>query len=206
VRVDFEHSFAVAAPIEAVWAAVLDVERVAPCLPGAQVLERRGERAWSVALRVKLGPISTEYRGEIELAEQDAARHRAVLTGRARETRGQGTARGRAEIALSPEGGSTRAALRAELALAGRVASLARGLLQEAAAKLAGEFAANLAAQLAGAGEAGLVAAPGAAPREAGLRAAPLLASALAGRLRARAPLLAAAASGFLLGFLAGRC
>src|ERR671921_1501627 len=88
----FENRFDVAAPLEDVWAAVLDVERVAPTVPGAQVLERTGENAYRVAIKVKVGPMSMTYRGEVEITERDETAHRAVMRARAKESRGQGTA------------------------------------------------------------------------------------------------------------------
>src|SRR3954462_6778384 len=97
----FENSFEVAAPLEEVWAALLDVERVAPTVPGAQVLERTGEDAYKVAIRVKVGPMSMTCRGEVEITERDEAAHRAVMKARAKESRGQGTAEAEVTMVLA---------------------------------------------------------------------------------------------------------
>src|ERR671924_1884530 len=98
----FENQFDVDAPIERVWETVLDVERVAPTVPGTQVLERTGDDAYKVAIRVKVGPISMTYRGEVEITERDEAAHRAVMKARAKESRGKGTAA--ADATMEPSG------------------------------------------------------------------------------------------------------
>src|SRR5512144_2919779 len=98
---EFENTFAVTAPIDEVWDTLLDVQRVAPCVPGAQVLEQSGEDAYKVGIKVKVGPVSMQYRGDIEIIERDAEAHRAVMSAKARETRGQGTANARVTMNLS---------------------------------------------------------------------------------------------------------
>ena len=75
----FENTFDVAAPIDEVYAALLDVDRVAPCVPGAEVLEQTGDDAYKIAVKVKVGPMSMQYKGDVEVVEQDAEAHRAVL-------------------------------------------------------------------------------------------------------------------------------
>src|SRR5215212_8310105 len=100
---EFENSFDVAAPIEEVWTTLLDVDRVAPCVPGAQVLERTGDNAYKVAIKVRVGPMSMQYRGDVEIVEQDPAAHRAVMRTRAREARGQGNADANVVMQLSEQ-------------------------------------------------------------------------------------------------------
>src|SRR5215208_6796955 len=102
----FENSFDVGAPIETVWDAVLDVERVAPTVPGAQVLERTSDNAYKVGIKVKVGPMSMTYKGEVEITERDEASHRAVMKARAKESRGQGTADADVTMTLSGDNGS----------------------------------------------------------------------------------------------------
>src|SRR4051794_20007814 len=102
----FENHFDVDAPIDTVWDAVLDVERVAPTVPGAQVLEQTSDNAYKVAIKVKVGPMSMTYRGEVEITERDAAAHRAVMKARAKESRGQGTAD--ADVTMVLAGGHGR--------------------------------------------------------------------------------------------------
>src|SRR5688572_10403398 len=105
----FQNSFDVNAPIDDVWSALLDVERVAPTVPGAQVLERTGDDAYKVAIKVRVGPMSMTYQGEVEITDRDEAEHRAVMKARARESRGQGTANADVVMVLSGDDGRTSA-------------------------------------------------------------------------------------------------
>jgi carbon monoxide dehydrogenase subunit G len=166
----FENRFAVDAPLEEVWDAVLDVERVAPTVPGAQVLERTGEDAYKVAIKVKVGPMSMTYRGEVEIVERDAAEHRAVMKARAKESRGQGTADADVTMVLSGDDGRTAATVTTEVQLSGRIATMGQGVLQDVSGRLVDTFAQNLAAMLEGAEEppaAEAAAASGPAPADA---------------------------------------
>ena len=148
----FENSFDVDAPIDEVWNAVLDVERVAPTVPGAQVIERTGEDAYRVAIRVKVGPMSMNYQGEVEIAERDEAAHRAVMKARAKESRGQGTANADVVMVLSGEDGRTSATVTTDVQLSGKVATMGQGVLQDVSGRLVQTFAQNLAAMLEGGG------------------------------------------------------
>lgn len=144
----FENHFDVDAPIERVWDAVLDVERVAPTVPGAQVLERTGDDSYKVAIKVKVGPMSMTYRGEVEITERDEAAHRAVMRARAKESRGQGTANADVTMALSGEDGRTSATVTTDVELSGKVATMGQGVLQDVSGRLVQTFAQNLAAML----------------------------------------------------------
>ena len=146
----FENQFDVDAPIDKVWDAVLDVERVAPTLPGAQVLERTGEDAYQVAMKVRVGPMSMTYRGEVEIAERDEEAHRAVMKARAKEARGQGTANADVTMVLRGENGRTSATLTTEVELSGKAATMGHGVLQDVAGRLVDTFAKNLATMLEG--------------------------------------------------------
>jgi len=156
----FENSFDVAAPLEEVWDALLDVERVAPTVPGAQVLEQTGEDAYKVAIKVKVGPMSMTYRGEVEIVERDEAAHRAVMKARAKESRGQGMANADVTMVLSGENGGTAATVTTDVELSGKVATMGQGVLQDVSGRLVQTFAQNLAAML----EGGRAPAPEAAP------------------------------------------
>jgi uncharacterized protein len=149
----FENSFQVDAPIEQVWDALLDVERVAPCMPGAEVLERKGDDSYAVGIKVKVGPVSMQYRGEVEIVDRDAAAHLAHMQARAKETRGQGTASADIETRLSGNGSSTHATIVTELQIRGRAAAMGQGVMQDVASKLVETFAANLSEML-GSGQA----------------------------------------------------
>jgi carbon monoxide dehydrogenase subunit G len=157
----FRNSFEVDAPIEQVWETVLDVERVAPTVPGAQVLERTGDDAYKVAIKVRVGPMSMTYRGEVEIAERDDAAHRAVMKARAKESRGQGTADADVTMVLSADGDRTAATVTTDVRLSGKAATMGQGVLQDVSGRLIETFAANLAAMLAGGGEPAEAAAPG---------------------------------------------
>jgi carbon monoxide dehydrogenase subunit G len=146
----FENSFDVDAPIERVWDAVLDVERVAPAVPGAEVLERTGDDSYSVAIRLKVGPMSMKYQGEVEISERDEAAHRAVMKARARESRGQGTANADVTMVLSGQNGRTSATVTTDVQVTGRVASMGQGVLQDVSGRLVDTFAKNLATMLEG--------------------------------------------------------
>lgn len=146
----FENTFDVKAPIDEVYAAMLDVERVAPCVPGAQVLEQSSEDSYKVSIKVKLGPIQMTYRGDVEIVERDEANHRAVMRARAREARGQGTADATVEMKLKQNGDGTHGDITSDVALSGKAASMGRGIIQDVSGKLVDQFSANLATMLEG--------------------------------------------------------
>jgi carbon monoxide dehydrogenase subunit G len=147
--VRLEHSFTVDAPPETVWPLLLDIERVAPCLPGAESVERVDEGAYRVSVVVALGPMKLSYRGEVAIAEADDSEHRAVLEAKATEARGQGTARATITTTLAPEGAGTRAEVETNLQLTGRVAQMGRGIVVDVSNRLLSEFAECLARTLA---------------------------------------------------------
>jgi uncharacterized protein len=148
----FENHFEVDAPLDRVWNAVLDVERVAPTVPGAQVLEQTGDDAYKVAIKLKVGPMSMTYRGDVEITERDDAAHRAVMKARAKESRGQGTADADVTMELSGHDGRTSARVTTEVQLSGKVATMGQGVLQDVSGRLVATFADNLAAMLEGGG------------------------------------------------------
>jgi carbon monoxide dehydrogenase subunit G len=146
----FENDFTVQAPIEEVWKTLLDVERVAPCMPGAEVLERTGDDAYKVGIRVKVGPISMLYRGQVEIIERDDSTHVAMMRAKAREARGQGTADAHVKMSLEPQADGAHATIATDLQLSGRAAAMGRGVIGDVASKLVETFAGNLAEMLAG--------------------------------------------------------
>jgi carbon monoxide dehydrogenase subunit G len=144
----FENHFDVDAPLDRVWNAMLDVERVAPTVPGAQVLEQTGDDAYKVAIKLKVGPMSMTYSGDVEITERDDAAHRAVMKARAKESRGQGTADADVTMELSGDDGRTSAKVTTEVQLSGKVATMGQGVLQDVSGRLVATFADNLAAML----------------------------------------------------------
>src|SRR5215213_9097571 len=157
---EFENRFDVDAPIDEVYAALLDVQRVAPCVPGAEVLEQTGEDAYKVAIKVKVGPMSMKYNGDVEIVEKDEAAHRAVMRAKAREARGQGNVISNVVMTLAGEDGRTHGTIATDVQLSGRVASMGRGIIQDVSQKIVSQFSDNLAAMLAGEPEAAETAPP----------------------------------------------
>lgn len=148
----FENQFDVKAPLDEVWNAVLDVERVAPTVPGARVLEQTGDDAYKVAIKVKVGPMSMTYKGDVEITERDEESHRAVMKARAKESRGQGTADADVVMTLTGDNGTTSAVITTDVDLSGKVATMGQGVLQDVSGRLVETFAKNLAAMLVGGG------------------------------------------------------
>jgi carbon monoxide dehydrogenase subunit G len=151
----FENAFAVRAPAEEVWKALMDVERVTPCMPGAEVLERLGDDSYKVGVKVKLGPISMLYRGKVEIVERDDATRQATMRAKAKEARGQGTADASVHMSLAEEADSTHATIATDMKLSGKAAAMGQGVIGDVAEKLVEEFAANLAQMLEGRNGAG---------------------------------------------------
>ena len=151
---ELSHEFTVGVPVDQAWAILTDVERIAPCMPGAELREVEGEEYRGV-VKVKVGPISAEYRGKATFLEQDEATHRAVLRAEGREARGQGNANATITAQLEPAEGSTRVSVTTELTVTGRVAQFGRGVLGEVSNKLLGQFVECLEATVLGAPAAG---------------------------------------------------
>ena len=171
-----DSSFAVVAPIGKVWDTLMDFERVAGCLPGAQILNKLSDDAYQVGMTVKLGPVNMQYKGLLNVLERNAAEHRAVLGGKAQETRGQGTAEAQVTLALTEDGSTTRGTVSADLALSGKAAAMGKSVIGSVTEQMMALFAGNLQAMLA---EPGAAAGGGAAP-EAEPAAAPAAAPAVA--------------------------
>src|SRR3954463_8863720 len=145
---EFDNTFEVTAPIDEVWKTMLDVERVAPCVPGAKVVEQVSDDAYKVEIKIKLGPVSMTYKGDVEIVEADEGAHRALLAIKAREARGQGTATAKSELKLSEAGSGTRAEVHTDVSLTGRAASMGRGIIGDVSSKMVDTFAENLASML----------------------------------------------------------
>jgi hypothetical protein len=136
--VELTNEFRVAVPIEQAWEILTDVERIAPCLPGAQLQEIEGEEHRGI-VKVKVGPITVQYKGVATFIERDAPR-RAVLRAEGRETRGQGGANATITASLEPDGDATKVTVATDLVVTGKVAQFGRGVLAEVSAKLLGQF------------------------------------------------------------------
>lgn len=146
-----ESTFSVVAPIDEVWATIMDFERVAGCVPGAQILNKLSEDAYQVGMKVKLGPVSMQYKGLLTVVERDEANHRAVFEGKAQEARGQGTAQGTGSLALVQDGDTTRGTVSGDIALSGKVAAMGKGVIGSVTDQMMALFAENLQAMVGGA-------------------------------------------------------
>ena len=134
----------VSAAIEDVWAAFNDVERIAPCLPGAQLQEVEGEEYRGI-VKVKVGPITTQYKGKATFEERDKANWKVVIKGDGRDTRGQGNASALITATLDPKSAdSTGVNVTTDLTITGKVAQFGRGAIADVSTKLMGQFADNL--------------------------------------------------------------
>jgi len=138
-----ENEFTVPAPLEQAWQVLLDVERVAPCLPGASLAGGDGE-TFDGAMTIKLGPVTSRFEGTVRIVEADRAGHRAVLRAEARDARGSGTAAATITTSLRAAGGGTRVAVETDLQVSGPVAQFGRGVMQDVSDKLLGQFVACL--------------------------------------------------------------
>ncbi|OLZ74505.1 carbon monoxide dehydrogenase [Streptomyces sp. IMTB 2501] len=145
---ELHHEFTVPVPVDDAWHALLDIEGIAPCLPGAVVEDYDGTTVTG-SVKVKVGPVTVAYRGTAVFDEQDTAAHRMVLVANGRETRGQGTARATVTGTLSERDGITAVSVRTDLTVTGRPAQFGRGVLAEVGDRLVGQFANCLAERLA---------------------------------------------------------
>ncbi|GAA5018561.1 SRPBCC family protein [Streptomyces siamensis] len=147
---DLHHEFTVPVPVEEAWHVLLDIERVAPCMPGTTVEEYDGKTVTG-SVKVKVGPITLTYRGSAVFEEQDEEAHRLVLVATGKETRGQGTARARVTGTLDGRADGTLVSVRTDLTVTGRPAQFGRGVMADVGDRLVGRFADCLAERLGGA-------------------------------------------------------
>jgi uncharacterized protein len=146
-----EQSFDVAAPLERVWAALVDVEHVAPCLPGAAVTGRNDDGSYDGTFTIKIGPTTASYVGKLSMDSVDEAAHSATMQANGTDKRGQGGAKATIVSSLSAvEGGGTRVSVDTDYHITGRLARFGRGgMIEDISERLLREFAARLQASLA---------------------------------------------------------
>ena len=164
---ELTNEFTVGVPTEQAWALLTDVERIAPCMPGAELQEVEGDEYRGV-VKVKVGPITAQYKGKASFVERDVPGLRAVLRAEGRETRGQGNASATISASLHPDAGGTRVAIVTDLAVTGRVAQFGRGVLADVSTKLLGQFVDCLETTVLGRVEAADEASPAAGPEPPG--------------------------------------
>jgi carbon monoxide dehydrogenase subunit G len=147
------NAFTVAADPEVVWRTLLDMEGVAGCLPGATIEATDEENTYEGSMRVKIGPMTVSYRGTATLAEVDDEARRAVISLRAREAKGQGTAMATITNAVEPADGGARVTAETDLHITGPQARFGRGVMEDVAGRVLEEFSSRLERQLAGGGD-----------------------------------------------------
>jgi uncharacterized protein len=145
MAIELDNSFTVPVPPEQAWDVLLDVERIAPCMPGASVTSVDGDEI-AGQVKVKLGPLSLSYKGTAKFTEKDPATHTIAIEASGKETRGAGTASATVHASLKPadEAGQTQVSIHTSLNVTGRPAQFGRSLLPEVSGKLIDQFAANL--------------------------------------------------------------
>jgi len=142
-----EHSFTVPVGVEDAWKVLLDIERIAPCMPGAAITSVDGDD-FTGTVKVKLGPIGLTYKGKASFVEKDATAHRAVINAQGRDSRGNGTASAKVTATLTEESGSTTVLVTTDLDITGKPAQFGRGVMVDVGNKLIGQFADCLAGKL----------------------------------------------------------
>lgn len=142
-----ENQFSIAVPVEEAWQVLLDIERVAPCVPGATLTSNEGDQ-FKGKVKVKLGPIALSYAGIIKFRSRDEEAKIAVLEGSGREARGNGTASAVVTCRLVDAGEHTDVFVETDLDITGKPAQFGRGAMAEVAGKLIGQFSENLAAEI----------------------------------------------------------
>lgn len=140
---EIKDSFRVSTPLDDTWKVLLDIERIAPCLPGAQLQEIEGDEYRGV-VKVKVGPITAQYKGRAILADVDEANRRITIDAQGRDTRGQGNAKATILVEMADDGGGTRVEVTTDLSITGKVAQFGRGVLADVSSKLMGQFVENL--------------------------------------------------------------
>lgn len=150
---EIRDNFRVSTPIDETWGVLLDVERIAPCMPGAQLQEVEGDEYRGI-VKVKVGPITAQYKGAAVLREVDAAERKIVIDAEGRDTRGQGNAKATVVVTMRDDAGGTDVDVHTDLAITGKVAQFGRGVLGDVSQNLLRQFVENLERDVIGAGNA----------------------------------------------------
>ena len=151
MAIELDNSFTVPIPPDQAWGILLDVERIAPCMPGATVDEVDGDVV-NGRIKVKVGPVSLTYKGTAKFTERDSDAHVVVLEAAGKETRGAGTASATVRASMAPDasGSGTDVTMHTSMNVTGRPAQFGRGVMVEVGSKLVEQFAANLAQLIGG--------------------------------------------------------
>jgi len=146
--VELQHSFSVPVDVDRAWAVLVDIEQVAPCMPGAALDTVDGDE-FTGSVKVRLGPIGITYKGKARFVEKDQVAHRAVIDAQGKDARGNGTASATVTATLHPQEDGTRVEVNTDLAITGKPAQFGRGVMVDVGNKLIGQFADCLAGKLA---------------------------------------------------------
>jgi carbon monoxide dehydrogenase subunit G len=175
-----ENVFDVDAPSSEVYALMLDPARVAPCIPGAEVVGRRDDGGYDAKVTVKVGPMKMSYAGVVAIVEHDDAAHTASMRARGTEERGQGNVDATMRMAVADrDGGGSHVDVSTEMQVTGRVAQMGQGIMQDVAVRMIGEMARNMEALLAPA-----EAAPSSPPKAKPIKGISLILGVLGDRIR----------------------
>lgn len=190
------NEFTVSAPIEQAWDVLSDLEEVIPLMPGAQLVGREGEDFLG-KVKVKVGPVTSEFTGKAQFVERDREQHRAVISGKGKETRGTGNASATVTTQLHEDGERTRVTVDTDLKIVGKLAQFGSGMLQQVSEKLLDQFVESLEEKLAGGPtpQGAPAGAPAGAPPAPAPEAAPIDLIQLAGGTRLKTYALVALAA-----------
>jgi uncharacterized protein len=141
------NQFSVSAPIEQAWDVLCDLEQVIPLMPGAQLVGHEGDD-YLGKVKVKVGPVTSEFTGKVRFVEQDRDQHRAVIDGKGKESRGTGNAAATVTAQLRDDGDRTHVTVDTDLKIVGKLAQFGSGMLQQVSEKLLGQFVESFEAKL----------------------------------------------------------
>ena len=136
-----ENEFTVKRPIDEVWSYLLDVEKIAPCMPGAELTETVDDHTWNGKVNMAFGPVKMAFAGSVSMEERDDAAHRVALKAKGTEQKGKGAANATVTSWLEPIDGGTKVSMQADITLTGAAAQMSRGLLPEVSKRLTQQFA-----------------------------------------------------------------
>jgi carbon monoxide dehydrogenase subunit G len=157
------NEFTITAPLEDAWDVLTDLAQVVPLMPGAQLIGREGDD-YMGKVKVKVGPVISEFTGKAKFVDLDRENHRAVINARGREARGTGNAAAVVTAQLHPDGNNSRVTVDTDLKIVGKLAQFGSGMLQQVSEKLLGQFVESLEAKLAGTAQPAAEPAPAEAP------------------------------------------
>ena len=143
---EFDNAFEVPVPVDEAWSILMDIERIAPCVPGAELTEVVDENTYKGKISVKLGPVALTFNGQTTFEEKDEASHSAKLKAQGTDAKGRGGAHANVDFGMEPSDNGTKVIIHTNLQLSGAVAQYGRGvgMISDLAQQIIGQFAANL--------------------------------------------------------------